>query len=93
MESGELALADSVVAYEQGIKLKAYCEQMLKEAELKKKQFQKWSGELVSAEAELEITPMDFIENYINQENPEDTFSLGYCSGNIENPFKNENFI
>ena len=35
MESGELSLADSVAAYEQGIKLKAYCEQMLKEAELK----------------------------------------------------------
>ena len=35
MESGELALADSVAAYEQGIKLKAYCEQLLKEAELK----------------------------------------------------------
>ena len=26
MESGELPLADSVAAYEQGIKLKAYCE-------------------------------------------------------------------
>ena len=35
MESGELPLADSVAAYEQGIKLKAYCEQLLKEAELK----------------------------------------------------------
>lgn len=35
MESGEMSLADSVAAYEQGIKLKAYCEQMLKEAELK----------------------------------------------------------
>jgi len=35
MESGEMQLADSVAAYEQGIKLKAYCEQMLKEAELK----------------------------------------------------------
>jgi len=35
MESGEMPLADSVAAYEQGIKLKAYCEQMLKEAELK----------------------------------------------------------
>lgn len=35
MESGELPLADSVTAYEQGIKLKAYCEQLLKEAELK----------------------------------------------------------
>ena len=35
MESGELALADSVAAYEQGVKLKAYCEQLLKEAELK----------------------------------------------------------
>ena len=35
MESGELPLAESVAAYEQGIKLKAYCEQMLKEAELK----------------------------------------------------------
>ena len=33
MESGELPLADSVTAYEQGIKLKAYCEQLLKEAE------------------------------------------------------------
>ena len=35
MESGELPLDQSVAAYEQGIKLKAYCEQMLKEAELK----------------------------------------------------------
>lgn len=35
MESGELPLADSVAAYETGIKLKAYCEQLLKEAELK----------------------------------------------------------
>ena len=35
MESGQMPLADSVAAYEQGIKLKAYCEQLLKEAELK----------------------------------------------------------
>jgi len=35
MESGELPLADSVAAYEQGVKLKAWCEQLLKEAELK----------------------------------------------------------
>ena len=35
MESGELPLDQSLAAYEQGIKLKAYCEQMLKEAELK----------------------------------------------------------
>ena len=35
MESGEMPLADSVAAYEEGIKLKAYCEQLLKEAELK----------------------------------------------------------
>ena len=35
MESGEMSLDASVAAYEQGIKLKAYCEQMLKEAELK----------------------------------------------------------
>ncbi len=35
MEGGELPLAASVAAYEQGIKLKAYCEQLLKEAELK----------------------------------------------------------
>lgn len=35
MESGELPLAASVAAYEQGIKLKAYCEQLLREAELK----------------------------------------------------------
>lgn len=35
MESGELSLSDSVAAYENGIKLKAYCEQVLKEAELK----------------------------------------------------------
>lgn len=34
-ESGDMPLADSVAAYEQGIKLKAYCEQLLKEAELK----------------------------------------------------------
>lgn len=35
MESGALPLSDSVAAYEQGMKLKAYCEQLLKEAELK----------------------------------------------------------
>jgi exodeoxyribonuclease VII small subunit len=35
MESGSLPLADSVSAYETGMKLKAYCEQLLKEAELK----------------------------------------------------------
>jgi len=35
MESGTLPLADSVVAYEQAIKLKTYCEQLLKQAELK----------------------------------------------------------
>lgn len=35
MESGELPLADSVQAYETGMKLKAYCEQLLKDAELK----------------------------------------------------------
>lgn len=35
MESGQLPLADSVAAYEKGMKLKAYCEQLLKEAELK----------------------------------------------------------
>ena len=35
MESGALPLADSVAAYEKGMKLKAYLEQLLKEAELK----------------------------------------------------------
>lgn len=35
MESGEMSLADSVAAYDRGVKLKAYCEQLLKEAELK----------------------------------------------------------
>lgn len=35
MESGALPLADSVAAYEEAVKLKAYCEQMLKAAELK----------------------------------------------------------
>jgi exodeoxyribonuclease VII small subunit len=35
MESGALPLADSVKAYETGMKLKAYCELLLKEAELK----------------------------------------------------------
>lgn len=35
MESGEMPLAQAVAAYEQGIKLKAYCEQLLREAELK----------------------------------------------------------
>ena len=35
MENAQMSLADSVAAYEQGIKLKAYCEQLLKEAELK----------------------------------------------------------
>jgi len=35
MESGALPLADSVAAYETGMKLKTYLEQMLKEAELK----------------------------------------------------------
>jgi exodeoxyribonuclease VII small subunit len=35
MEQGALPLADSVAAYEQAMKLKTYCEQMLKSAELK----------------------------------------------------------
>ena len=35
MESGELPLADSVTAYETGMKLKAHCEKLLKDAELK----------------------------------------------------------
>jgi len=35
MESGALPLADSVKAYEQGMKLKTYLEQVLKEEELK----------------------------------------------------------
>ena len=35
MESGALPLADSVAAYEQATKLKAYCEQLLKSAEMK----------------------------------------------------------
>lgn len=35
MESGTMPLAESVAAYDQGMKLKAYCEQVLKEAELK----------------------------------------------------------
>ncbi|MCL2538392.1 MAG: exodeoxyribonuclease VII small subunit [Alphaproteobacteria bacterium] len=35
MESGALPLADSVAAYDTGMKLKTYLEQMLKEAELK----------------------------------------------------------
>jgi exodeoxyribonuclease VII small subunit len=35
IESGELPLADSVRAYEAGIKLKTHCEKLLKDAELK----------------------------------------------------------
>ena len=35
MESGALPLADSVAAFDTGMKLKAYCEQVLIEAELK----------------------------------------------------------
>jgi len=35
MESGALPLADSVTAYEEASKLKTYCEQLLKAAELK----------------------------------------------------------
>ena len=35
MESGELSLEESVSVYERGIKLKQYCENLLKEAELK----------------------------------------------------------
>lgn len=35
MESGELSLEESVSVYERGIKLKQYCESLLKEAELK----------------------------------------------------------
>ncbi|MDR0804125.1 MAG: exodeoxyribonuclease VII small subunit [Rickettsiales bacterium] len=35
IESGALPLADSVAAYEQGMKLKTYCEKLLKDAELK----------------------------------------------------------
>ena len=35
MEAGTLPLAETVLAYEQAMKLKSYCEQMLKAAELK----------------------------------------------------------
>ena len=35
MESGALPLADSISAFEQATKLKTYCEQLLKQAELK----------------------------------------------------------
>lgn len=35
MESGALPLSDAVKAYEQAAKLKSYCEQMLKQAEVK----------------------------------------------------------
>ena len=35
MESGELSLEESVSVYERGIKLKQYCENLLREAELK----------------------------------------------------------
>ena len=35
LETGTLPLAESVNAYDTGMKLKAYCEQVLKEAELK----------------------------------------------------------
>ncbi|MDR1071945.1 MAG: exodeoxyribonuclease VII small subunit [Rickettsiales bacterium] len=35
MEDGTLPLADSVSAYERAMKLKAYCEQLLKQAEAK----------------------------------------------------------
>ena len=35
MENGTLPLSDSVAAYEQASKLKAYCEQLLKAAEMK----------------------------------------------------------
>ncbi len=35
MESGTMPLADSIKAYDQGMKLKAYCEQLLKEAEMR----------------------------------------------------------
>ncbi|MDR1826122.1 MAG: exodeoxyribonuclease VII small subunit [Rickettsiales bacterium] len=35
METGALPLADSIAAYEQAAKLKNYCEQMLKQAEIK----------------------------------------------------------
>ena len=35
IEAGALPLADSIKAYEQGKKLKAFLEQVLKEAELK----------------------------------------------------------
>jgi exodeoxyribonuclease VII small subunit len=35
MEQGTLPLADSVAAYEQAMKLKTYCGQLLKNAELK----------------------------------------------------------
>ena len=38
MESGALPLADSVAAYEQAVKLRTYCEQMLKAAEMKVEQ-------------------------------------------------------
>ena len=35
MENGTLPLEDSVKAFEQASKLKAYCEQLLKQAEIK----------------------------------------------------------
>jgi exodeoxyribonuclease VII small subunit len=35
MENGTLPLADSVAAYEQAMKLKSYCDGLLKQAELK----------------------------------------------------------
>ena len=38
MEGGALALADSVHAYEQAVKLKNYCAQLLKSAEMKVEQ-------------------------------------------------------
>ncbi len=44
MESGALPLADSDAAYEQAVKLKTYCEQMLKAAEMKIEQLDPSAG-------------------------------------------------
>ena len=44
MESGQISLAESVAAYEKGVKLKAYLDKILKEAELKIEQLNPADG-------------------------------------------------
>ena len=47
-----------------------------------------WNGEVVSAEAKVKKTSSEFIENYINKDDFEDVFALGYCTGTYNMPLR-----